>query len=142
MQFPYVAASVAAILIVLQQGLMLNTGLHRARTGIGVGTGADLHLERKIRRHGNLAENSAIFILVLALAEMLNPTSLVIVILGGVFVVARVSHAVAFSSLTGSHGSEDGSKVVVAARVVGSSGTALGGIVLGGYLGYLLLTMA
>ena len=142
MQFPYIAAAVAAVLIVLQQALMLNTGLHRAKTGIGVGFGADRDLERKIRRHGNLAENSAIFILALALAEMLNPASLVVAGLGVVFVVARVSHAVGFASLAGSHLPEEGSRAFLAARGIGAFGTALSGIALGGYLGYLLVMYA
>lgn len=139
MEFPVVAALVAGTLIVLQQVLMLNTGFHRANVRIGVGFGQDLNLERKIRRHGNLAENAAIFIVVLALAEMATPGSAVVKALGMIFVVARILHGIAFSSLAGSHVADGSSKFHTTARFFGALGSAFSGIAIGAYLIYLVL---
>ncbi len=138
MSFPVITATLAAFLIILQQGLMLSAGLHRAKAGVGVGLSDDPNLERKIRRHGNLAENSGILLIGLGLVEMYGAPFGAVVTFAIIFAVARVGHAIAFSSLTGSHGG-DGSKLFVAMRAVGATGTALGGIGLGAYLAYLVL---
>lgn len=139
MEFPYVAASVGAVLIILQQVLMMIAGTYRGKVRIGVGFGEDKTLERKIRRHGNLAENAAIFLVVLGFAEMLSGGGLIVAILGSVFLIARLAHAIAFSSLSGSHGSEGGGRLFVLCRMLGALGTGLSGILLGLYLLYLLI---
>jgi len=131
MIFPIATATLAGFLIVLQQILMVTTGLHRAKVGIGVGHGDDQNLERKIRRHGNLAENSALFLIVLALAELYGLPG--VEIFAVIFAVVRVSHVLAFSSLNGSH-HPGGSKLFPALRIIGAMGTVLSGIVLGGFL--------
>ncbi len=134
MEFPYTAAVVAGCLIILQQALMMNTGIHRGKASIGVGFGEDKELERKIRRHGNLAENAALFIVVLSLTEGLLGGGLIITAFGALFLFARLCHAAAFSSIAGSHGQEGASKIYPKLRVVGALGTALSGIGLGMYL--------
>lgn len=131
MSFPIYTAILAGFLIILQQILMVLAGMHRAKVGIGVGHGEDKDLERKVRRHGNLAENSALFLIVLALAELYGVPGVGIV--AAVFGVARISHALAFSSLSGSHLPTD-SKLFPALRIVGAMGTLLSGIALGGFL--------
>ena len=134
MEFPFTAAVVGALLIILQQILMMITGTHRGRVMIGVGFGDDKELERKIRRHGNLAENAAIFIVVLSLTEGFLGTNFAIIAFGTVFTIARICHAAAFSSLAGSHGQEGASKIFVRLRLVGALGNGLSGIGLGLYL--------
>ncbi len=140
MEIPYTAATVGAILIILQQVLMMIAGTHRGKVSIGVGFGDDKDLERKIRRHGNLAENAAIFIVVLSLAEGLVGSGIAIMTFGAIFVIARISHAIAFSSLAGSHGQEGASKLFVRCRVIGALGNGLSGIGLGLYLIMILLS--
>lgn len=137
MPLPVISATVAAVILILQMVLMVSAGAHRAKTGIGAGVGEDQNLERKVRRHGNLAENSALFIVALALAELIGAPANIVMAFGSLFVFARLSHALAFSSLTGSHGGE-GSKIFTLARVIGAFGTLLSGVGLGGYLLYLL----
>ena len=139
MEFPYTAATIGAILIILQQVLMMIAGTHRGKVSIGVGFGDDKDLERKIRRHGNLAENAAIFVVVLSLAESLVGSETAIIAFGVIFLIARISHAIAFSSLAGSHGVEGASKVFVRCRMLGALGNGLSGIGLGLYLIFLLL---
>lgn len=133
---PLVSAIVAAILIILQQSLMLNVGMHRAKTSVGVGVGADNTLERKTRRHGNLAENAGLFVATLALTELRGAPSIIVTGFGAVFVLSRIFHAIGFSSLVGSHGPNiaKGGKVFIVMRAIGATGTALTGLALGGFL--------
>ncbi|MFK7751865.1 MAG: MAPEG family protein [Sedimentitalea sp.] len=138
MEFPVVAAFVGAILIVAQQIFMMITGTYRGKVSIGVGVGNDKELERKVRRHGNLAENAAIFLVVLGFAEMLSGGTMITTGLGIAFLISRISHAVAFSSLAGSHGQENAARIFVLCRMFGALGTGLSGIVLGLYLLILL----
>ena len=134
-----ITALLGAFLIVLQQTLMLSVGTHRAKTRIGVGIGGDKDLERKVRRHGNLAENAAIFLLVLGLAELAGVTGIVVLCFASAFGAARLFHAIAFFHLDGSH-NPGGHKFWVGMRVAGATLTSLGGIALGGYLAWFPLS--
>jgi uncharacterized membrane protein YecN with MAPEG domain len=138
MEFPVTAAFVGAVLIILQMVFMMIAGTHRGKVSIGVGFGDDNELERKIRRHGNLAENAAIFLVVLGFAEVLSGGGMIATIIRLTFLVARIAHGIAFSSLSGSHGQENGAKIFVVCRLLGALGTALSGIALGLYLLFLL----
>lgn len=142
MTYPFITAFVGAALIILQQILMLSTGLHRGKTKIGVGFGDDRDLERKIRRHGNLAENAAIYIVVLGLVEMLVGSTTAVLALGGLFIAARLFHALAFMSLAGSHDPNAGPGVFFFFRAFGAFGTLMSGFGIGLYLVYLLTTAA
>ncbi|MEM9062627.1 MAG: MAPEG family protein [Pseudomonadota bacterium] len=122
MAIPEISIVAAAVLIALQMGLMLSVGLHRAVVKIGVGHGEDEALHRKIRRHANLAENSALFLVALALAEIAGASLTYVGIVAAIFVAARVSHALAFTSSTGSH-APDGSMIFPAMRAFGAFGT-------------------
>jgi len=133
MTIPIIAALAGAILIILQAMLMMLVGIHRVRAGINLGVGDDPVLERKIRRHGNLAENAALFIVVLALAEMTVVPNEVVKVIAIIFIVARIFHAIALSTLAGSQGSEGGA-VFKALRALGAFGTLGSFLVLGGYL--------
>ncbi|MEP3422856.1 MAG: MAPEG family protein [Erythrobacter sp.] len=139
--YPYTAALVGAFLYILQQGLMMNTGAYRGKVGVGVGVGDDRHLERKSRRHGNLAENAAIFIVVLALTEMLIGTGPIVIAFGAVFALARVSHAFAFNSLSGSHEKTEGGQKYLLARMIGALLSGLTGIALSLFLIYSVITV-
>ena len=139
MEIPYTAAAVGAILIILQQILMMNTGAYRGKVQIGVGFGDDRDLERKIRRHGNLAENAAIFVIVLALAEGVLGGGAIVTGFGVAFVIARICHAIAFTSLAGSHDKSEGSRIFLWLRASGAVASGVSGIGLGLYLLYGLL---
>lgn len=133
MTIPIYAAAAGAILIILQALLMVSAGAYRAKSGINLGTGEDPVMERKIRRHGNLAENAGLFVAVLALAEMTVVPNIVVQYIAIAFVVARIFHAIALSSAAGAQGGE-GSKFFVVARVIGAMGTLLSFLALGGYI--------
>ncbi|MEM8812867.1 MAG: MAPEG family protein [Pseudomonadota bacterium] len=142
MTVPIVTAFAAGLLIVLQQALMLNVGLYRGKVGIGAGIGDDQTLERKLRRHGNLAENSALFLVALALAEMVGAPGILIASLAGIFILCRLAHAIAFTSLAGSHTPTEGGSVYLVLRAAGAGGTALLGFILGGTLVYTVAVQA
>jgi len=119
---PIIAAVAGAILVILQAILMISVGMHRIRNRINLGTGDDPALERKIRRHGNLAENAALFIVVLALAEMTVVPNDVVRIIAVIFILGRIFHAVALSTVAGSHGSAT-SRIFPAFRAIGAFST-------------------
>tara|TARA_R110000824_G_scaffold11746_16_gene51603 strand:+ start:4938 stop:5354 length:417 start_codon:yes stop_codon:yes gene_type:complete len=133
MTIPIIAAVAGAVLVLLQAILMIFVGMHRMRNRINLGTGDDPALERKIRRHGNLAENAALFIVVLALAEMTVVPNDVVRIIALVFIAGRILHAIALSTVAGSQGAEKGN-IFRAFRAIGALTTFGSFIALGGYL--------
>lgn len=133
MTIPIIAAAAGAIVIILQAILMILVGWHRIRNRVGLGTGDDPALERKIRRHGNLAENAALFIVVLALAEMTVVPNDVVRIIAIIFILGRIFHAIALSTVSGSHGSATG-RIFPIFRAIGAFSTFGCFLALGFYL--------
>lgn len=129
MEFPVTTAYVAGLIGILQYILMLSVGTVRGQRNLSFGDGGDAVFLKKIRRHGNLAENAALFIVLLALLELTGSQETLVTIFGGLFVVARFSHAIA---LTGS-----GSGMPF--RPIGALGTIISGV---GTAGTLLYTVA
>lgn len=121
---PIYTAMLGAFMIILQVILMLTVGLHRSK-GQFIGIGDDRDLERKVRRHGNLAENSGLFLVVIALFEMIVGQSTYVAAVCLVFAIARLLHAAGFSSLAGSHGDDltGARKAFAGMRAMGAFGT-------------------
>ena len=130
---PVIAAITAGILLIVQQVLVIGIGKRRRSQRIGVGIGTDPDMERLVRRHGNLAENAPIFVIGLALLEILVGSSIAVMVLAVLFLVFRAMHLIAFSSLGGSHGQE-GARGYLKVRMISVLGTMLCGIVTGVYL--------
>jgi len=131
---PIYSAWLAAYLVVLQQVLMFAVGMYRAKKKQGMGVQDDVTLERLVRRHGNLAENTGIFIASVALLEMNTGPTQVVFILCLIFAIARTLHAIGFSSPYGAYRLEDakGLKMLfLIARSMGATFSALSGIVCG-----------
>lgn len=137
MTVPTTTAMLAAALIIIMMILKLSVGLYRGKVRVGVGTGDDLELERKIRRHGNLSENAALFVATLALAEIIGGAPFVVAGFALVFFAARIFHIIGFASRSGSHGA-DGFNPFTIMRFAGAMLTALSGLGLGGYLIFLI----
>ncbi|MEM9310394.1 MAG: MAPEG family protein [Pseudomonadota bacterium] len=121
---PIYTAGLGAFLILFQVILMFTVGLHRAK-GQFIGVGDDRDLERKVRRHGNLAENSGLFLVVIALLEMLAGQTTYVLVIAIVFAAARLLHALGFSSLAGSHGDDltGVRRAFAGMRAIGAFGT-------------------
>ncbi len=133
---PVYAALLGGTLLVVQNILMLNVGLYRTSVGKSAGVDGDVTMERRVRRHGNLAENAAIFVVVLAIYELLVGQTSMALGTVAVFALARLMHIVGFSNEAGSHliGSVGGKKVFVLLRGLGAGLSALSSLLLGGAL--------
>jgi uncharacterized protein len=94
---PVVAALTAGILIFIQMILMLSVAILRRRNRQSLSDGGNPGLLQAIRRHGNFAENAAIFIAGLALLELMGGDRSGIEIMSAIFIVGRLSHAVGLS---------------------------------------------
>jgi len=97
MNFPTIAAGTASILALIQIFLAGLVIFARFNHKVGIGDGGNENLNRKIRVHGNLIENAPIFLILLTLLELSGADKFTVTILGGVFIVARISHAFALS---------------------------------------------
>ncbi len=114
MEFPIITAQAAVVLALLQTFLMMRTGLFRAKTKIGVGDGGNDDMMRRMRAHGNLAENSSLVLILIALNEFAGSSTAILFPVAITFVVLRFSHAAGISKTTGPN----------PFRVVGALGTA------------------
>jgi uncharacterized membrane protein YecN with MAPEG domain len=94
---PIVAALTAGLLLIGQMLLLLLTVLRRRGARQSLGDGGDEGVLRAVRRHGKFAENAAIFVIGLALLEMLGAERQTVEILAAVFVAGRVLHALGLS---------------------------------------------
>lgn len=130
---PLFAAMLGAAILILQTLLMLTVGMYRNSAGKGVGVDGDMKLERLVRRHGNLAENAAIFIVVFALYELLFGATTLALVIGVTFLIARVSHLIGFTSDSGSHlvDAAGSGRIFVLMRAAGAGLTALSTLALG-----------
>ena len=140
MNAPIYTAALGAFLIVLQVVLMVAVGSRRFK-GPVIGVGDDLDMERRVRRHGNLAENAGLFLATLAIYELLVGQTTYLLWLCILFAAARLSHAAAFSSLAGSHGENltGARKLFGLLRAVGAFGTLLTAL---GVAGGLVMALA
>lgn len=94
---PVVSAITAGILIIFQLLLMLGVVAARRRNRQSLGDGGHPELISAMRRHGNLAENAALFITGFALLELMGGNRTALIIMCAAFVLARISHAIGLS---------------------------------------------
>jgi uncharacterized membrane protein YecN with MAPEG domain len=95
--YPIATALTAALLAILNALLATYVGTGRYKYKTSLGDGGNDALNRRIRMHGNLAENAPLFLILLALVEMTGEHGRFVWFLGPVFVVLRLSHAVGLS---------------------------------------------
>jgi len=94
---PILSALTAGVLIVMQMALMLTVVLARRRNRQSIGDGGNPELLAAIRRHGNFAENAAIFVAGFTLLEVLGGSRTGIATMCAAFVVGRISHVIGLS---------------------------------------------
>lgn len=81
--------SVNALLLI---GLSLLVVHHRIANQVALGSGGVDALERAVRTHANLIEYAPLALILLALLEVNSLPGWQLLVLGGLFTVARVSH--------------------------------------------------
>jgi uncharacterized protein len=91
---PVIVPTYAAILVLMFVLLSIRVIQMRASAKIGIGTGNDPAMERRIRVHGNFAEYVPLALLLLAFMEMQQHSRYLIHILCIVLILARVVHAI------------------------------------------------
>ena len=91
---PIIVPTYAAILVLMFVVLSIRVIQMRASAKIGIGTGNDPAMERRIRVHGNFAEYVPLALLLLAFMEMQQQPRTLIHILCLVLIVARIVHAI------------------------------------------------
>ena len=121
---PFVSAIAAGVLILGQMALMLAVARVRRSARVSLGNGNDPALLAAIRRHGNYAENAAIFIAGLALLEILGGDRSSVIQLAAIFIAGRILHAIGLSQ----------AKTINAWRIVGIVATVAAGVGLGAQL--------
>jgi len=94
---PIVSAATAGVLIIIQMLLVLTVSFVRRRNKQSLGDGGNDDILRATRRHGNFAENAAIFIVALALFELMGGGRQQVEIYAGIFIFGRLLHAVGLS---------------------------------------------
>ena len=118
---PIISALTGGILIILQSAFMFAAANQRRQHGPSIGQSEDANALRASRRHGNLAENAAIFVVCVALLEVLGGGKLWVEGLCGLFIIARLAHGFGLSMQNTTN----------AFRVIGVILTAVCGIALG-----------
>jgi uncharacterized membrane protein YecN with MAPEG domain len=88
-----ITLTVAGAAAILHVWLSLRVSALRRPLKIGVGDGGNEVLLRRMRAHGNFAENMPIFLILLGFVELAAGKSVWLWAVGIVFVLARIAHA-------------------------------------------------
>ena len=126
---PLYTGLTAAVLMLLQIVLMAKVIAARGKHDVLIGTGGNDVVEQSVRAHGNLVENAPVFLIGLALIELIGGSTLWVMALGCVFVVSRLAHCIGLTMTS----------AVSAGRLAGTLGTILSMVVAALYLAYLVI---
>ena len=98
---PRISLLIASLHVLLYIMLSLRVVLHRKGHNIGVGTGGDAVLTRKVRVHGNFGEYVPLALLMLALLELAAINTTLLWTFGIALLLARVLHAIGLGGSSG-----------------------------------------
>ena len=119
----------AAVLMIMQMVLMGMVIKQRGTRDVLIGDGGVDAMLQAMRVHGNFVENAAIFLIGLALIELTVGSNMWVLVMGCVFVLGRILHAIGMSMTTG----------LSIPRFVGTMASILVTVVAACYLGYAVL---
>jgi len=117
-----IIALYTGLMVLLFVVLKLNAGRVRAATKVDFGEGGDERMIRAMRAQGNAVEDAPMIMLGLFALAALGAGDMMLHILGGGFVVARVLHALGLG----------GAKGFGVGRLIGTLGTMIIGLVTAG----------
>ncbi len=92
--FPYITAATAVFVAVFQMILVLYVARGRGRYKVGLGDGGSAPMLKRVRIHGNFAENAPLFLILLGLVEVSGQWAALVPWFAIAFVVLRLSHAI------------------------------------------------
>lgn len=126
---PVYTALCAALLMLMHVVLIFRVIGQRGKHEINIGDGGNAEMQQAMRVQGNFVENAPIFLVGLALIELISGSTIWVAVLGGIFIVSRLLHAIGFSLTTG----------VSKGRLIGTLGSVLSIVVAAVYLAYLAI---
>ena len=88
-----ITLTIAGAAAILHVWLSLRVSTLRRPLKIGLGDGGNEVLLRRMRAHGNFAENMPIFLVLLGFVELAVGRNIWLWVAGIVFVIARIAHA-------------------------------------------------
>ena len=121
-----IVALYLALALILNAVLMLRVGRGRLSKGINLGDGGDDDMIARVRAHGNFIENAPLTLLGLLAVAFMNGSPVMLHVLGIVFILGRVFHAMGMAGTFGQ------------GRLIGTLATLLSYIVMALYLLYLI----
>ena len=95
------SAMYVALIVLMAIALAFLVIVQRRSKLIGMGDGGDKTAARMIRVHGNFCENAPFAMALLVLLPLVGVGSMIIHLVGGLFLVGRVAHAFGLSSSGG-----------------------------------------
>jgi uncharacterized protein len=98
---PRITLLFASLHVLLYVALSLRVVLHRRMHRVGVGSGGDAVLTRKVRVHGNFAEYVPLALLMLALLELAGIGAALLWTFGIALLLGRVLHAIGLGGSAG-----------------------------------------
>ena len=119
----------AATLMLMQMVLMGLVIKQRGTSDVLIGDGGVDAMQQAVRAHGNFIENAPTFLVGLALIELMVGANTWVIVMGSVFVLGRLLHAVGMRMTTG----------LSMPRLIGTIASILVTVVAAGYLGYTVL---
>ena len=129
LHLPIYTGLFAALLMIMQMVLMGLVIKQRGTNDVLIGDGGVDAMQQAIRVHGNFVENAPIFLIGLALIELMVGANTWVLVMGAVFVIGRLLHAVGISMTTG----------LSMPRFIGTVASILVTVVAACYLGYTVL---
>ena len=105
---PRITLLVASLHVLFYLFLSLRVILHRKAHRIGVGTGGDEVMTRRVRVHANFAEYVPLALLMLALLELSGTAAAVLWTCGALLLLARLAHAIGLGGSAGYSGGRFG----------------------------------
>ena len=116
---PRISLLIASLHVLLYLVLTVRVVMHRNVHKIGIGTGGDESLSRKVRVHANFVEYVPLGLLLLALLELAAINTALLWTFGIALLVARVLHAIGLGGSAGySFGRATGALLTFAVMLV------------------------
>ncbi|NYZ62690.1 MAPEG family protein [Luteimonas deserti] len=98
---PRISLLIASLHVLLYLVLTTRVVVHRRAHKVGVGTGGDAVLVRKVRVHGNFGEYVPLALVMLALLELAAVSTRLLWVFGVALLLARVLHAIGLGGSAG-----------------------------------------